>query len=240
MNPRTKYISKAEFAKLIGVNRSQVTRACQSGRIKESKEGKIDWKQATIDWESSRSDSLAGTGRANNKAKARSRKVKTGLPEPTVKDIPDYSDVDNMPEEDDYYAPKNSESDDDITLVKAKIDKEVVTTDRQRIRLNYEKGVSIDRDDALLVYIAILNGVKTGVLSLPARYAQGTMRIIDKHLSNAGVKITSAQRAKMLGEITTMAAKEANYVLTQVRANMEKSDEETKKIVERYITTKKR
>lgn len=238
MSPKTKYISKAEFAKLIGVNRSQVTRACQSGRIKESKAGKIDWKQATIDWESSRSDSLAGTGRANNKA--RSRKVKTGLPEPTVKDIPDYSDVDEMPEEDDYYTPKDGGTDDDITLVKAKIDKEVVTTDRQRLRLNYEKGVSLDRDDALLVYIAILNGIKTGVLSLPARYAQGTMRIIDKHLANAGVKITSAQRAKMLGEITTMASKEANYVLTQVRANMEKSDEETKKIVERYITSKKR
>lgn len=236
MNPRTKYISKSEFAKLIGVNKSQVTRACQSGRIKENAKGMIEWKQAAIDWDASRSDSLAGTGRANNK-----KKVKTGLPSPTIPDVPDYSDVDDIPDSDDSEFPKDEGSpDDEMTLLKAKIEKEVVTTERQQIRLNYEKGASIDRDDALLVYIAILGGVKTGVLSLPARYAQGTMRVIDKHLSKLGIAIASADRAALLGAITTMATKEANYVLEQVKSNMEKSDDETKKIAERYITPKKR
>lgn len=236
MNPRTKYISKSEFAKLIGVNKSQVTRACQSGRIKENAKGMIDWKQAAIDWDASRSDSLAGTGRANNK-----KKVKTGLPEPTIPDVPDYSDVDNIPGSDDTDLPKSSDdADGEMTLLKAKIDNTIVATDRQRIRLNYEQGVSIDRDDALLVYVAILGGIKTGVLSLPARYAQGTMRVIDKHLSKLGIAIASADRAALLGAITTMATKEANYVLEQVKSNMEKSDDETKKIAERYITPKKR
>ena len=66
------------------------------------------------------------------------------------------------------------------------------------------------------------------------------MRVIDKHLSKLGITIASADRAALLGAITTMATKEANYVLEQVKSNMEKSDDETKKIAERYITPKKR
>ena len=66
-DPIQKYISKAEFARLIDVHPSQVTRALQRGRIHATRTGRIDWKQARIDWEAGRTDTLKGRGGRANK-----------------------------------------------------------------------------------------------------------------------------------------------------------------------------
>lgn len=237
MSKAKKYGTQADLARLIGCNRSQVTRALASGRIKKSRNGLIDLEQAVIDWASSRSDSRAGEGTPDNnpkpKAKPAPRKSRRPLPAVgDVADVPDYDDVDDMPEDDDEGGPSSP------SLTEAKTKKEIVITERQKIKLKYERGVSIDRDDALLVYVSILGGVKTGILTLPPRYAQGAMKVIDKLLAEHGVKIESARRASLIAEISAFATKEANYVLEQVRTNMTKADEETRKIAEKYVKKK--
>ncbi|NCB01601.1 MAG: hypothetical protein EOM67_05475 [Spirochaetia bacterium] len=230
-NPKKKYISKVELAEYLGVNRSQVTRAVKSGRIRETASGRIDWRQAAEDWEGNRSDSLSGTGRANNK--------KTNSME-SVPQVPNTGRVDDME--------IMEELDEDSTIIN---DEEVGKPPKRNtrayedylekkakrewaeIKVRKEKGELLERSDVIAVYGATLNGLKTGILSLPQRLTMLNMGVFRKWLASHGVTIDANKFVFLEKEIEQSITSESHFVLNDIKNRIDNKEMEANQIGEK-------
>lgn len=157
-------ITQAEFARRVGVDRSQVTLAVKSGRIKKAKgTNLIDFDTESKKWESNRSDSLAGTGTANITRKSvpnigRKRSVPSVTEVETLDiDKPSYDDMDD------------DNDDDDSTLTAQKVRKLKADAERVELKLAQEKGDLISKDDVLNVYFTFLVAIKNSITAAPDR-----------------------------------------------------------------------
>lgn len=235
-DPKRRYITKSEFAAYMGVNRSQVTRAVKSGRIKETKSGKIDWKQAREDWENNRTDNLSGSGRANNRKRY-------GPPieaVPSVPRIQKIDDVDNMDDmENDPNAPTTSNPEDigkppkKNTRAYAEYRERLAKAEWAEIKVRKEKGELLERNDVIAVYGATLNGLKTGILSLPQRTTMKLMGSIKEWLAINGVHVDVNKFVFLEKQIEQMVTGECHFVLTDIIHKMENLEQEADQIAEK-------
>lgn len=218
--PKKKYISKAEFAAYLGVNRSQVTKAVQSGRIRETPSGRIDWRVAQEDWEDNRSDSLSGSGRANN---AKPRGVK-GLQMEGVPAIPKIKGMEQMEEiDDDDGPPPEVISPDDIgkppkrnTRAYEEYREKKAKAEWAEIRVRKQKGELLERSDVIAVYGATLNGLKTGILSLPQRTTMKLMGNIKEWLASNGLQVDVNKFVFLEKTVEQTVTSESHFVLTDI------------------------
>jgi hypothetical protein len=236
--PKRRYITKAEFAALMGVNRSQVTRAVKSGRINETKSGKIDWKQASEDWENNRSDHLAGTGRANNAKPKGKNLYMEGLPTiPPIKTMEDMGDMEDIDDDHEKTAPvdpddigkppkRNTRAWEDYRERKAK-------ADWAEMRVRKEKGELLERTDVLAVYGATLNGLKTGVLSLPQRTTMKIMGIVKEWMATQNIAVDANRLIFLEKSVQDAVAAESHFVLTDILHKIENVTQEADTIAEK-------
>jgi len=235
--PKKKYITKTEFAALMGVNKSQVSRAVAKGRINVTPSGRIDWKKAKDDWEDNRSDNLSGTGRANN-AKPKGRNLSMdGIPKiPPVKPMDDIGEMDDIEEGEEL---KNVDPEDigkppkrgtraweDYREKKAK-------AEWAEMRVRKQKGELLERNDVIAVYGATLNGLKTGVLSLPQRTTMKIMGNIKEWLALNGVQIDANKFVFLEKQVEQTVIGEAHYVLTDILHKTENVTQEADTIAEK-------
>lgn len=235
--PKKKYITKTEFAALMGVNKSQVSRAVAKGRINVTPSGRIDWKKAKDDWEDNRSDNLSGTGRANN-AKPKGRNLSMdGIPKiPPVKPMDDIGEMDDIAEGEEL---KNVDPEDigkppkrgtraweDYREKKAK-------AEWAEMRVRKQKGELLERNDVIAVYGATLNGLKTGVLSLPQRTTMKIMGNIKEWLALNGVQIDANKFVFLEKQVEQTVIGEAHYVLTDILHKTENVTQEADTIAEK-------
>lgn len=235
--PKRRYITKAEFAALMGVNRSQVTRAVQSGRISETASGRIDWKQAREDWENNRSDNLSGTGRANNAKPKGKNLYMEGIPHiPPVKPMDEMGEMDDISEgeeqkpvdPDDIGKPpkRGTRAWEDYREKRAK-------AEWAEMRVRKQKGELLERNDVIAVYGATLNGLKTGVLSLPQRTTMKIMGNIKEWLATNGVQIDANKFVFLEKQVEQTVIGEAHFVLTDILHKMENLTQEADTIAEK-------
>ena len=234
--PKRRYITKAEFAALMGVNRSQVTRAVKSGRINETKSGKIDWKQASDDWENNRSDHLAGTGRANNRKKRAPGPPLPGVPNvPRPDDLDDFGDMDDI----DSDAPKTAEPEDigkppkRNTRAYEEYREKKAKAEWAEMKVRKEKGELLERTDVLAVYGATLNGIKTGVLSLPQRTTMKIMGVVKEWMATQNIAVDANRLIFLEKSVQDAVAAESHFVLTDILHKIENVTQEADTIAEK-------
>lgn len=234
--PKRRYITKAEFAALMGVNRSQVTRAVQSGRISETASGRIDWKQAREDWENNRSDHLAGTGMANNRKKRAAGPPLPGVPNvPRPDDLDDFGDMDDI----DSDAPKTAEPEDigkppkRNTRAYEEYREKKAKADWAEMKVRKEKGELLERTDVLAVYGATLNGLKTGVLSLPQRTTMKIMGVVKEWMATQNIAVDANRLIFLEKSVQDAVAAESHFVLTDILHKIENVTQEADTIAEK-------
>ena len=234
--PKRRYITKTEFATLMGVNKSQVTKAVQSGRISETASGRIDWKKAKDDWEDNRSDSLSGTGRANN-SKGKPLFMESIPSIPSIKTMGNMGDMEDIDDEYEKTAPvdpedigkppkRNTRAYEDYREKKAK-------AEWAEMRVRKQKGELLERNDVIAVYGATLNGLKTGVLSLPQRTTMKIMGNIKEWLALNGVQIDANKFVFLEKQVEQTVIGEAHFVLTDILHKMENVTQEADAIAEK-------
>lgn len=235
--PKKKYITKTEFAALMGVNKSQVSRAVAKGRINETPSGRIDWKKAQEDWENNRSDNLSGTGRANNVKPRGKNLYMEGIPHiPPVKPMDDIGEMDDIAEgeelkdvdPDDIGKPpkRGTRAWEDYREKKAK-------AEWAEMRVRKQKGELLERNDVIAVYGATLNGLKTGVLSLPQRTTMKIMGNIKEWLATNGVQIDANKFVFLEKQVEQTVIGEAHFVLTDILHKIENPTQEADTIAEK-------
>jgi hypothetical protein len=234
--PKRRYITKIEFASYMGVNRSQVTRAVKSGRIRETKSGKIDWKQASEDWENNRSDHLSGTGRANNRKKRTPGPPLPGVPNvPRPDDIDDFGDMDDI----DADAPKTADPDDigkppkRNTRAYEEYREKKAKAEWAEMKVRKEKGELLERTDVLAVYGATLNGLKTGVMSLPQRTTMKVMGVVKEWMATHGIAVDANKLIFLEKSVQDAITGEAHFVLTDILHKIENVTQEADTIAEK-------
>lgn len=230
MKPKGRFITKAEFARYMGVHRSQVSRAVKSGRIRETSSGTIEWRKAEKEWELNRSDSLAHTGTANNTKPKKE-------PTPSTKgmgtaSLPSIDSMDSMDSPDDLDTAeigkppaRNTRAYEDYREKKAK-------ADWAELRVQEKRGELLDRNDVIAVYGAVLGGIKTGVLSMPQRIGLTATSTIHKWLKDHRLDVNEGALTileKMLQEIV---ASEAHYVLEDLAKRIQNIELEANTIAE--------
>lgn len=236
--PKKRYITKAEFAAFMGVNKSQVTRAVKSGRVSETPSGRIDWKRAREDWENNRSDNLSGTGRANNAKPKGKNLYMEGLPTiPPIKTMEDMGDMEELddaspaakpadPDEIGKPPKRNTRAWEDYRERKAK-------ADWAEMRVRKQKGELLERNDVIAVYGATLNGIKTGILSLPQRTTMKIMGSLKEWLSINGVQVDSSKFVFLEKQVEQLVTAESHYILTDILHKIENISQEADKIAEK-------
>lgn len=220
--PKGRFISKAEFARYLGVNRSQVTRAVQSGRIRETRSGTIEWRKAEKDWEDNRSDSLAGTGEANNKPR-------TPLPSSNMPRLPTYDSIDSFDDLDTEEIGKpparNTRAYEDYREKKAK-------ADWAELRVQEKQGELLNRNDVIAVYGAVLGGIKTGVLSMPQRISLNATATMREWLKNHRLQVEEGALVILEKMVQEIVANETHYVLTDLAQRLDDIELEANTIAE--------
>ncbi|MFA6845181.1 MAG: hypothetical protein WCR02_05600 [Sphaerochaetaceae bacterium] len=235
-------ITQAEFARRMGINRSQVTRGVQRGRIElDKKTGMINFLTEKERWEENRSDSLSGSGTANNKKTS----LEKGLP--PVPEIPPVDEVENLdveeelskkidaqkPEDDEGKIPKkNTIAYQDWRERKAK-------ADRLEAKLKVELGLLIPKNEVIAVILATLGGLKNGVKALPNRTALDIWGIVKAWCINNGITINDDASADLQTEIKNTIEKETNSILTDIQAHKEELDKEAEEIAKKSKSTEK-
>jgi len=235
-------ITQAEFARRMGINRSQVTRGVQRGRIElDKKTGMINFLTEKERWEENRSDSLSGNGTANNKKTS----LEKGLP--PVPEIPPVDEVENLdveeelskkidaqkPEDDEGKIPKkNTIAYQDWRERKAK-------ADRLEAKLKVELGLLIPKNEVIAVILATLGGLKNGVKALPNRTALDIWGIVKAWCINNGITINDDASADLQTEIKNTIEKETNSILTDIQAHKEELDKEAEEIAKKSKSTEK-
>jgi hypothetical protein len=144
--------------------------------------------------ENNRSDHLAGTGRANNAKPKGKNLYMEGLPTiPPIKTMEDMGDMEDIDDDHEKTAPvdpedigkppkRNTRAWEDYRERKAK-------ADWAEMRVRKEKGELLERTDVLAVYGATLNGLKTGVLSLPQRTTMKIMGIVKEWMATQNIAV---------------------------------------------------
>ena len=209
-------ITQAEFARRVGVDRSQVTLAVKSGRIKKAKgTNLIDFDTESKKWESNRSDSLAGTGTANITRKSvpnigRKRSVPSVTEVDTLDiDKPSYDDMDD------------DNDDDDSTLTAQKVRKLKADAERVELKLAQEKGDLISKDDVLNVYFTFLVAIKNSITAAPDRIVgeiQAALTAFKDEPDMLNTRVYEILKA------------EHNAILDEVKVRLSTAKEEAEKI----------
>lgn len=209
-------ITQAEFARRVGVDRSQVTLAVKSGRIKKAKgTNLIDFDTESKKWESNRSDSLAGTGTANITRKSvpnigRKRSVPSVTEVETLDiDKPSYDDMDD------------DNDDDDSTLTAQKVRKLKADAERVELKLAQEKGDLISKDDVLNVYFTFLVAIKNSITAAPDRIVgeiQAALTAFKDEPDMLNTRVYEILKA------------EHNAILDEVKVRLSTAKEEAEKI----------
>lgn len=207
-------ITQAEFARRVGVDRSQVTLAVKSGRIKKAKgTNLIDFDTESKKWESNRSDSLAGTGTANITRKSvpnigRKRSVPSVTEVETLDiDKPSYDDMDD--------------DDDDSTLTAQKVRKLKADAERVELKLAQEKGDLISKDDVLNVYFTFLVAIKNSITAAPDRIVGEIQAALTAFRDEPDMLNT---------RVYEILKAEHNAILDEVRVRLSTAKEEAEKI----------
>lgn len=209
-------ITQAEFARRVGVDRSQVTLAVKSGRIKKAKgTNLIDFDTESKKWESNRSDSLAGTGTANITRKSvpnigRKRSVPSVTEVETLDiDKPSYDDM------------GDDNDDDDSTLTAQKVRKLKADAERVELKLAQEKGDLISKDDVLNVYFTFLVAIKNSITAAPDRIVgeiQAALTAFKDEPDMLNTRVYEILKA------------EHNAILDEVKVRLSTAKEEAEKI----------
>ena len=207
-------ITQAEFARRMGVDRSQVTLAVKSGRIKKAKgTNLIDFGTESKKWESNRSDSLAGTGTANITRKSvpnigRKRSVPSVTEVETLDiDKPSYDDMDD--------------DDDDSTLTAQKVRKLKADAERVELKLAQEKGDLISKDDVLNVYFTFLVAIKNSITAAPDRIVGEIQAALTAFRDEPDMLNT---------RVYEILKAEHNAILDEVKVRLSTAKEEAEKI----------
>lgn len=207
-------ITQAEFARRVGVNRSQVTLAVKSGRIKKARgTNLIDFDTESKKWESNRSDSLAGTGTANITRKSvpnigRKRSVPSVTEVETLDiDKPSYDDMDD--------------DDDDSTLTAQKVRKLKADAERVELKLAQEKGDLISKDDVLNVYFTFLVAIKNSITAAPDRIVGEIQAALTAFRDEPDMLNT---------RVYEILKAEHNAILDEVKVRLSTAKEEAEKI----------
>ena len=226
--PKGRFITKAEYARHRGVNKSQVTRAVKAGRITETRNGTIEWRKADLTWEDYRMDSLAFTGTANNtKAKPAVRATGMGsaalpgMDRPEAIDGPDDLDTEEIGKP----PAKNTRAFEDYREKKAK-------ADWAELRVREKRGQLLDRNDVIAVYGAVLGGIKTGVLAMPQRISLTATSTIHKWLKDHGLEVSEGALTILEKALQEIVASEAHYVLADLAKRIENIELEADTIAE--------
>ena len=235
--PKKRYITQTEFATLMGVNKSQVSRAVKNGRINVTPSGRIDWKQAKEAWEDNRTDNLSGTGRANNAKPKGKNLYMDGIPKiPVVKPMEDMGEMDDLSDgeeakpvdPDDIGKPpkRGTRAWEDYREKKAK-------AEWAEMRVRKQKGELLERNDVIAVYGATLNGLKTGVLSLPQRTTMKIMGNLKEWLAVNGVQVDANKFVFLEKQVEQTVTGEAHFVLTDILHKIENPEQEADRIAEK-------
>jgi hypothetical protein len=207
-------ITQAEFARRVGVDRSQVTLAVKSGRIKKARgTNLIDFDTESKKWESNRSDSLAGTGTANITRKSvpnigRKRSVPSVTEVETLDiDKPSYDDMDD--------------DDDDSTLTAQKVRKLKADAERVELKLAQEKGDLISKDDVLNVYFTFLVAIKNSITAAPDRIVGEIQAALTAFRDEPDMLNT---------RVYEILKAEHNAILDEVKVRLSTAKEEAEKI----------
>jgi hypothetical protein len=240
---KTEFVSQAEFARRMGIHRSQVTRAIQRGRISlDKKTNKINYLKSKEEWGSNRVDSLASQGIANN--------TRVRLPiKPNISDIAkppqfpkdiNFNDLVNNDVEDDDTVPtselgkppkKNTIAWQDYRIKKAKASQE---ESKEKIY----SGELIPKKDMIGVITATLTGIKMGVLALPSRTVLDILGIVKGVVINKGIELNEGEWAEFQTEIKNIMETETHTILTDIKNKNAELDKEAENIAKKYRTKK--
>jgi len=234
-------ITQAEFARRMGINRSQVTRGVQRGRIElDKKTGMINFLTEKERWEENRSDSLSGSGTANNKKTS----LEKGLP--PVPEIPPVDEVENLDVEEELSKKIDAQKPDDEGKIPKKNTiayqdwrERKAKADRLEAKLKVELGLLIPKNEVIAVILATLGGLKNGVKALPNRTALDIWGIVKAWCINNGITINDDASADLQTEIKNTIEKETNSILTDIQAHKEELDKEAEEIAKKSKSTEK-
>ena len=209
-----KFITKAEFANYLGVNKSQVSRAVTRGRITQTAKGMIDWKKAEVDWEAGRTDTLKGrNGRANNKVNLAD-----------LDDLQDVQDVEDICEDTD---------DSNANAVKM-LDKKGTKAERlqaailkeaeakaslRQMQAEQRSGLLFERNDVISAFGAVLSSLKMSILAWPTKSEKNIIGLFQEWLKEQNIIVDASQFAPLETRIITLLSKESNTVLESVKRN---------------------
>jgi len=234
MGNKRELVSQAEFARRVGVDRSQVSRAIKRGRIEYARGTKlIDYKKAKSLWEENRTDNLAGTGRANNTVKHR--------PLPPVRDVPDVEDVENIDDIDDEDDRNAQTSNDEIgkppkrnTIAYQNYREKKAKADRQEMKAEIERGNLLPKPDIIGFMSSVLGGLKSGIVSLPNRTALDVWGIVKGFLIERGLEIEEGDAAELQSRIQNKMVEESHAILTDIGKRRKELESEVEKIAKKY------
>jgi hypothetical protein len=235
-------ISQAEFARRIGVNKCQVTRALQRGRITlDKKTKKIDYKKAKAEWNQNRTDSLATKGTANN-AKPKIPKL------PKVSDIIYPIGIPTTPGFEDINDDSSENKDDDSTEIGKPPKRNTIAWQDYRIKKakasqeeskeKIYRGELIPKKDMIGVITSTLNAIKRGVLALPSRTSLDILGIVKGLVLDKGIKFNEGEWAELQTEIKNVMETETHTILTDIKTKNEELDEEAENIAKKYRNKK--
>lgn len=227
-------ITQSEFARRMGVNKSQVTRAKARGRIElDKKTGMIDWLTQKERWEDNRSDSLSGSGKANNQKTSLERGV------PPVSDIPPVDEVeslDDMQEEQAKAVDAQKPQDDDGKIPKKNTiafqdwRERKARADRLEAKLKVELGLLVPKNEVIGVILATLGGLKNGVKALPNRTALDIWGVVKEWCVKNQIPVNDDASADLQTEIRNTLERETNSILTDIQKQKETLDKEADEI----------
>ena len=108
------------------------------------------------------------------------------------------------------------------------------------MRAQKEAGQLFERQDIMASFGAILNGLKSAVLSWPQRTAKSMIGLVQQWLKEEGIDIDPIKLAPLETRILNIAAKESNHVLKAIARNDKGQEAELDKIVEKKQLRKAR
>jgi|GEM_PF-2510396 hypothetical protein len=243
---KNELISQAEFARRMGVNKSQVTRGLQRGRINlDKKTGKIDWLKAKESWGDNRVDSLASQGIANN---SKQRKRKT----PSIPDISDIAKIPDIPVTPDFDDINNDSSDsekpessddigkppkrDTVAWQDYRIKKAKASQEESKEKIY--RGELIPKADMVGVITTTLSAIKAGILALPSRTSLDILGIIKGAMIAKGMEFNEGDWAMFQTDIKNIMEKETHTILTDIQTKHDELDREAETIAKKYRSKK--
>jgi hypothetical protein len=183
------FITQAEFARRMGVHRSQVTLALKSGRIEFAiGTTKIDFDKSKRQWESNRTDTLSGTRTSNKKIGCKTpgsdMDPNEKVPEiGKIKDIGKVLEVDGLGLDDEPDSDDDSDQGDN-TFNAQKIREIKAKAGRQELKLEQEKGDLIAKGDVLKVYFTFLIAIKNSILATPDRVVGAIQAAVEEYVND--------------------------------------------------------